>query len=186
MISFRELMSSDADLLLKWRTSDHVAKFMATEVVNDLGAQQAWLQICCNKPDYYHWIILHDEIPIGLINLTQYSEADAITSFGLYIGEASFMGYGAFIPPYFYNFLFEMLHIKEIHAEVFYNNVSVIGLHLLHGFKFSPKKDRVIKKNNAEILLISMILEEKNWNKKRLSKNQAVFPVLNWKARPKK
>ena len=185
MFTFREIVSQDADMILRWRMTNRVTKFMNTDVTYDLDAQNNWLLACNSKEHYYHWIILNDDVPVGLINLADYSPTDNTTSWGFYIGAEGLDACGAFIPPYFYNFLFNTLSVIRINVEVFYNNVNVIGLHLLHGYKFTPNKDRVITKNGRDILLVAMTLEKNNFNFKRYGKNNAIFPSSKWKLKPK-
>ena len=185
MFTFREIVPEDAEMILRWRMASHVTKFMNTDVIYDLDAQNKWLSSCNSKEHYYHWIILNDDGPVGLINLADYSSAAQTTSWGFYIGAEGLDAYGAFVPPYFYNFLFDILCVNRITVEVFYNNVNVIGLHLLHGYKFTPNDDRVIVKNSKDILLVAMALEKSNWNFKRYRKNTAFFPIFKWTAKPK-
>ena len=185
MFTFREIVSQDAEMILRWRMVNVVTKFMNTDVVYDLDAQNNWLLSCYNNESYYHWIILNDDVPVGLINLTDYSPINNTASWGFYIGEENLNAFGAFIPPYFHNFLFNSLSVNRIDVEIFYNNVNVIGLHLLHGYKFTPDKDRVITKNGKDILLVAMTLEKNNWNFKRYGKNIAIFPSSKWKSKPK-
>lgn len=185
MISFREVGIDDASLILTWRMSNRVTKFMNTDVIYDLEAQKRWLLSCYDKSHYYHWIILHDDKPVGLINLADFSENESTTSWGFYIGVDDLLGYGAFIPPYFYNFLFYKLLVNKIQVEVFFNNVTVIGLHQLHGYIFTPSSDRVITKNGKEVLLVSMCLDKANWNTKRFRKFETVFSSVKWNASPK-
>jgi RimJ/RimL family protein N-acetyltransferase len=184
MFTFREIVSQDADMILRWRMSNRVTKFMNTDVIYDLDAQNKWLSSCYSKEHYYHWIILNDDVPVGLINLADYSSTDKISSWGFYIGAEGLDAYGAFIPPYFYNFLFNTLRVNRINVEVFYSNINVIGLHLLHGYKFTPDNDRVIAKNGKDILLVAMRLEKSNWNSKRYGKNLALFPISKWNLKP--
>ena len=44
MISFREILKDDAGKLLAWRLQPHVARWMLTQVDNDLSRQQAWIE----------------------------------------------------------------------------------------------------------------------------------------------
>jgi len=180
MITFREVLESDAQKILDWRTSPQVTKFLNTDVDYDLEAQRAWLTACYDEKDYYHWIIEIEGSPVGLINLADYSEEKRKTSWGYYIGAESMQGTGAFVPPHFYNFAFGKLGVEEVVAEVFYNNMNAIGLHRLHGYRFCPSADRVIEKNGREILLVAMSLHRKDWNSKRYAKCQAAFPVERW------
>jgi len=184
MISFREVDLGDAQRILDWRTSPHVTSFMNTDLDCDLAAQREWLASCYDRRDYYHWIVLFEGNPVGLINLMDYSEKERRTSWGYYIGAENMQGTGAFVPPYFYNFVFGKLGVQEVLSEVFYNNLNVIGLHRLHGYKFCPSADRVIVKNGKEVLLVAMSLRREAWNGKRYRKCQADFPVREWKTAP--
>ena len=47
--SLREVTPDDAELILKWRTSEKVTKFMNTDVVYDMDAQKQWISGCYDK-----------------------------------------------------------------------------------------------------------------------------------------
>jgi UDP-4-amino-4,6-dideoxy-N-acetyl-beta-L-altrosamine N-acetyltransferase len=154
MISFDEVTLDDTERILKWRTSHRVAKFMDTDVEFSLDNQRQWLKSCYKKKHYYHWIIKIEGKPAGLLNICDYDPVKKTSSWGFYIGEDDAVGYGAFIPPMLYNFLFGQLGVENIEIEVFYNNLSVIGLHQLHGYKFLPNNDRVIVKTTGRFYLL--------------------------------
>lgn len=185
MISFEEVALDDAKSILEWRTSSRITKFMTSDIEYNLEKQRQWIQSCYEKEDYYHWIIKIEGKPAGLINIYDYDPVGKNSSWGFYIGEDNLIGYGAFIPPKLYNFCFAQLGFKYIKAEVFYENINVIKLHQLHGYKFSPIKDRIIVKNGKEILLIGMTLSALDWNNNIKYKNQvACFPTKRWLLRP--
>jgi RimJ/RimL family protein N-acetyltransferase len=181
MLSFREIqIEDDAELILRWRTSNRVSRFMSTEVDHDIQAHTRWLKSVFAKKDYYHWIIEKDNRPVGLINLHDYSERDETTSWGLYIGEENLNGLGAVIPPYFYNFIFGRLGVRSVNAETFYNNTRVIGLHLFYGYNFRPDRDQVIWKSGKQILLVAQELTADCWKSRPYSKYETDFPIKRW------
>jgi UDP-4-amino-4,6-dideoxy-N-acetyl-beta-L-altrosamine N-acetyltransferase len=185
MITFHEVEVDDAERILRWRMSQRVTKFMNTDVEFNLDNQRQWLESSYGKKHYYHWIIKIEGRPVGLINVCDYDPVNKTSSWGFYIGDDDSVGYGAFIPPMLYNFLFYQLKVENIEVEVFYNNLSVIGLHQLHGYKFLPSKDRVIDKNGREILLVAMNLSSADWvSNKRFKKQVADFPTSMWEAKP--
>ena len=144
MISFREVGEEDAEIILRWRTSERVSKWMVTDVENDLQKQKQWLASCYNNPSYYHWMILVNDKPAGIINVSNYSEVQKITSWGFYLGEIDFLGFGAFIPGYIYSFIFNRLLVNRIDVEIFDDNREVIDLHLFYGYQYAAKKCKVI------------------------------------------
>ena len=184
MISFREIRIEDANTILDWRTSDRVTKFMNSDMSYDIDAQKSWLQGSFSKPNYYHWIIQYRGKDVGLLNFFDWNEEERTTSWGFYIGDESALGVGGLVPPYFYNFAFDKLGVEIVLAEVFYNNTSVIDLHLKQGYVFDPKRDYVIEKNGRSILMVGMILCKNKFKASKLSRLRQDLPISNWSASP--
>lgn len=185
MFTFREVLQSDAQMLLTWRTSPRVTTSMNTDVDNTLRQQENWILNCNKKPSYYHWVIQAGDQPIGLIYLQDFQPEEGSCSWGFYLGDDNYSGLGGLVPPFFYNTLFQYFGIKIVNAEVWVENESVIRLHQLHGYRFRPDRDRVIEKNGKERLLVSMELQRCSYDMVRFGRFQAHFPILNWAARPK-
>ena len=106
MIRFREVLPSDAEMLLGWRTMPRVASQMARTVSLNLEDQRQWLLACYDRPDCYHWVIQFQDKPVGLINLTNFSPATGGTAWGFYIVDDAALGLGAFVPPIFTTLFF--------------------------------------------------------------------------------
>lgn len=184
MISFREVEIADAELIIGWRTKQRVTKFMLSDIDTCLDSQKMWLASCFEKLHYYHWIIQYNGKDVGLINFTNWQPDEKHCSWGFYIGDDDALGIGGFVPPYFYNFAFEVLNVEIIRAEVFYTNVNTIKLHLSHGYHFDPSRDEVIQKGKHEILVVGMNLDRSTFSCSRFASIKADFPVQNWKAKP--
>ncbi len=182
MLSFREVLLSDAQMILNWRLDESLSKFMLSDIDDDINIQKEWVSSCYNRPDYYHWIIEYQNKPVGLISFSQYSIVDKSCYFGFYIAESSARGIGGIVPLYFYNFAFNKLNIDCVRVEVAYFNTSVIDLHLLHGYDFEPEKDRIVVKVDKSILFIGMKLNREKFNLKRFSRCKFLFPIEKWKA----
>jgi UDP-4-amino-4,6-dideoxy-N-acetyl-beta-L-altrosamine N-acetyltransferase len=183
-ISFKEVAVDDAEMILRWRTSEHITKYMNTDLPWDLESQKNWISSCRSKEDYYHWIVTYENDPIGLININTYSRRDKTTYWGFYIGSEKLKGIGAFVPPLFYNWAFGKLEVKGIFAEVFYNNLRTIELHRLNRYKFMPDMDKVITKNGREILIVSMSLSASDWCNARNENRVPEFPTSLWNFAP--
>ena len=158
MLFFREVLPSDAQMLLNWRLDESISKFMISDIQDDINTQVKWLLDCYEKADYYHWIIEFHNKPVGLISFSQYSTEEKSLYMGFYIADNSARGIGAIVPISFYNFAFNQLNVNCVRAEVIYFNTSVIDLHLMHGYEFEPEKDRVVEKDGKLVLLIAMKL----------------------------
>lgn len=184
MINFREIKISDAETILNWRTSERVTKFMNTDIKYDLTQQVKWLHKSFYIPTFYHWIIQYGGKDVGLLNFIDWQQDKKTTSWGFYIGEEEALGIGGLVAPYFYNFAFEFLRVNKILAEVFYNNIDLINLHLKQGYSFNIKKSHIIKKNGQEIVVLGMLLEKNVFKQSKFSRLKTEFPINLWKANP--
>lgn len=184
MIRFREIVLDDAKKILDWRTSERITKFMTSDMKYDLEGQQRWLAASFNKPDYYHWIIQYGDRDVGFLNFVDWSCEEKTTSWGFYIGEDEALGAGGLVPPYFYNFAFDILGVEKVLAEVFYNSTSVIELHLKQGYSFDTKRDHVIQKNGRDILMVCMSLDKDVFKASWLARLRQDLPTAGWEANP--
>ena len=185
MFTFREIETSDAEMILNWRTSPEIAKYMKTEVDHGILEQEQWIISCRERPDFYHWLIVHQEKPIGYISISEYNPVVKTASWGFYIGEGEHAGLGGLVPPFFYHFCFSELGIERIDAEMLYFNTSVIDLHQLHGYEFTPERDRILKRQGKGILLVAMSLSKFQFEEGKFNRFSADFPITQWHGRSK-
>lgn len=184
MFHFDEVMISDANVILNWRTKKRITESMLSDIEQNIDKQIAWIKNCYNQLDYYHWIIKVNKQQIGLININNFDLIKKTAICGIYIGSDDHLGIGGLILPYLYNFCFDSLKLNTLYAEVFYSNTSLINLHLFHGYKFIKNSNKIIKKNNNEILIIRMQLEKESFLKSKLVKYKALFPINMWNSAP--
>lgn len=180
MFTFREIDTADAEMILNWRTSPGIAKYMKTEVDHGVLEQEQWIISCRERPDFYHWLIVHQEKPIGYISVSEYNPVAKTASWGFYVGEEEHAGLGGLVPPFFYRFCFSELGIERIDAEMLYFNTSVIDLHQLHGYEFTPERDRILKRQGKGILLVAMSLSKFEFEEGKFNRFSADFPITQW------
>ena len=185
MFTFREIETSDAEMILNWRTSPEIAKYMKTEVDHGVLEQEQWIISSRDRADFYHWLIVHQEKPIGYISISEYNPVVKTASWGFYIGEGEHAGLGGLVPPFFYRFCFSELGIERIDAEMLYFNTSVIDLHQLHGYEFTPEHDRILKRQEKRILLVAMSLSKFQFEEGKFNRFSADFPITQWHGRSK-
>ena len=186
MFTFREIETADAQLILDWRTSRRVAKYLKTEFDHGLEDQEQWIISCRESDNFYHWLIVYQEQPIGYISISDYNPMAKTTSWGFYIGEEEHTGLGGLVVPFFYRFCFSELGIERIDAEMLYFNTKVIDLHQLHGYEFAPERDRIVKKQGKRVLLIAMSLEKYRFEHSKFARHSAKFPMEKWNAKKPK
>jgi RimJ/RimL family protein N-acetyltransferase len=179
-IQFREIKISDAKKILKWRRKKRVTNFQFTDIHNSLKLQKKWILDSYNKKNYYHWLIMYKKKIIGFFSINKINLKKGETTWSWYIGSDNHLPLGGFIPPFFYNWVFNKFKINKINAFVFENNVNVIKIHKFHGYKTLKKKYTIIK-NDKKIKYIKMFLSKKNWNFNKYSKYVTDFPIDKWK-----
>lgn len=180
-LSFREIESEDAEMILHWRTSQRVAKFMKTVVDHGVDEQKRWILNCRKRPDFYHWLIRDQGEDIGYVSLSEYDPINKSASWGFYVGDDERVRLGGWVPPPFYHFCFTHLGIERLDAEMLYFNTSVIDLHRLHEYSFSPQRDRILNKAGKDLLLVAMSLEKEIFMTGRFALFKADFPTDHWK-----
>ena len=183
MFTFREIETKDAQMILDWRTSPRVAKYMKTDVEHGVEEQQQWIISCRERANFYHWLIVYQNQPIGYISLSEYNPVTKTGSWGCYVGEEEHAGLGGLVPPFFYRFCFTDLNIERIDAEMLYFNTGVIDLHRLHGYEFTPERDRILKRKGKGILLVTMSLRKFPFEEGKFARFKATFPMLQWRAK---
>tara|TARA_Y100000816_G_scaffold290364_1_gene278863 strand:+ start:1749 stop:2363 length:615 start_codon:yes stop_codon:yes gene_type:complete len=179
-IKFREIKVSDAKKILNWRRKERITNFQFTDIKNSLKLQKKWILASYKKKSYYHWLTLYRNKPIGFISINGIDLKKLETTWSWYVGEEKYFPLGGYIPPYFYNWVFNNFKINKIYANVFVNNYNVIQIHKLHGYK-SLKKVYTKKKKDKNIKYIKMVLSKKNWNFKKYAKYVTGFPISKWK-----
>jgi RimJ/RimL family protein N-acetyltransferase len=179
-ITFRQIKISDAKILLRWRKKKRISKFQFTDIQNSLINQKKWIKNSYNKNNYYHWIVLFKKKPIGFFNINHIDIIKKKASWAWYIGSEKYISLGGFIPPYFYNWVFNSLNIKKLDIYVFANNTNVIKIHKIHGY-IAYKKKYFILKNKKKISYIKMYLLKKNWKFDTHKKYDINFPINLWK-----
>jgi len=178
MFEFVRLEEQYLELVLRWRTSESVTRYMFTDIEYDLSRQRQWFDRLSNSTDKY-WLIKLKGMPIGLISLNGLDYANKRTSWGYYIGEDQYRMYGGLIPPYLYNFVFDHMKLNKIIAEVMEGNDSVIKMHRMHGYRdVGTYKEHIFKYGRYHDTHIMELLKEQ-WEKQqgKYRKYVALFEI---------
>lgn len=166
MIEFRKIYESSLPLILHWRTDPEITRYMSTDIEYDLEKQTNWYNnVVCARSPAEHWIIVHNDKPVGLLYLEGYDSKLQETSWGYYIGELESRIIGGLIPAYFYNYMFieRIPPLKKINGGLFSENTKVLAMHRFYGVKeVEILKNHICKHGKMfDIILIEMT--RKKW-----------------------
>lgn len=185
-VRFREVEVDDAGKILAWRTDPRVADQMKTSVANDLDLQIKWVERSYRDPSYYHWIFSIHGSDAGLLSLTDFDLEKAETHWGFYIGDERFIGFGALVPPYFYNWAFGALGVERIHAVVASGNKPAIRMNEFHGYVKDDSLHESESDSDTIPRFVSYTLHKASWGVREVFSNKVThFPCKKWLARPK-
>lgn len=166
MIEFKQVQEEHLQLMLDWRTSESITKFMKTDISNDLEKQKEWYREKIeNQCEANSWVIFCEGQPIGFASIHDAKLITDSLSWGFYIGNLSYKYLSGLIPLYFYNYIFtKYKELKFIYGEVLSNNDRMLKIHAMHGCTLLPRLKDVVIKNNETLDAVPIILTRETWN----------------------
>jgi UDP-4-amino-4,6-dideoxy-N-acetyl-beta-L-altrosamine N-acetyltransferase len=135
MLSFRLMMESDLEQVPTWRCSPDVTRYMVSDPEYNLDNQRRWFEKVNGQSSAKYSIIQMDKEPIGVLNLIDIDQIHRRCSIGYYIGEPKHRSIGFMIPPYVYNYVFNILKMHKIYGEVLSGNTNLLKMHQMHGWR---------------------------------------------------
>jgi UDP-4-amino-4,6-dideoxy-N-acetyl-beta-L-altrosamine N-acetyltransferase len=164
MLNFSTIQEEQLALILKWRTSADVTRYMFTDIDYDPDAQRKWYQKLLTDRSSQYWMISYNGQDIGVIYLNAIDHANRHCEWGYYIGEASARSLGGLIPLYLYNYVFHELKFLKIIAQVMEGNDNVMKLHEMFGYRLVGRYEKHIYKYGAYHDVLIYELLESTWN----------------------
>ena len=167
MLHFVKLKLEHLDFVLDWRSSTEISKYMLTDIEKDMKKQLQWFKQIEASEDSKYWVIYFGETAIGLINLAEIDFQGKQCSAGYYIADLNYRGLGAEIPPFLYNYVFNVMGFEKIYGTVLAGNKSVLEIHNLHGYKKVDRKKNHFLKNGRPQDVIMVELLKSDWLEKK-------------------
>ena len=176
MIKFITLQKEHLEMVLGWRVQPEVSQYLLTEVTYDLEKQHQWFEQISKDNTYRYWVIVYQDIPIGLLNLAAVDQQNLRCSAGYYIGDLRYRQLGAMIPPYLYNYIFQEMKFRKIYGEVVAGNKNILKIHQMHGFRqVGMYKDHIFKNEQFYDIILIELLSEIWLEQKRYRQYVAAF-----------
>lgn len=154
-----------ADLILSWRNSEAVAKFLYSDHRISRDEHLNWISRVAVSQESQYWIIKHQGKPVGLSGVYDKSAHNRRCSWMFYLGnEASRgCGIGSLVEFCVVEYVFYTLKYIKLSCEVFEFNDAVIRLHKAHGFKQECHLKSHIWKGNQWNDVVGLALLEPEW-----------------------
>lgn len=150
-LSFKHITSTDAELLLKWRTAQEITKHMFSDLQDpSIEKQYQWIDSLANRKDYFAYMIQDNGHSIGFLCFTDIDFANQRCSTGSYIYEREpRLKYGLTLHTYICNYAFHKLQCNKIINYILDANEKVVKLQKLHKSRFVGILKQHIFKNGT-------------------------------------
>lgn len=180
--TLRLITKDDLEMIMNWRMSESVTKYMNTNPKLTLDGQKKWLNSLKQNNKTRNWIIEVDGTPAGLINLADIDWENGNTSWGYYIGEKKLrsLRLAVSLEMSLYDYCFDVLGFNEVHNEAFKINEGVWKLHTACGCKIVKEVPREIEKEGVLYDIVHLSIKRDEWfglreNKKYEKINYDIF-----------
>lgn len=167
MVKLRKIKLEDLDMVMKWRMSPDVTKYMYTDPKLTKDNQLKWFNSINKDDSYKYWIIeLDDKTPVGVLNLANIDLKNKKCNWGYYLGsiEARGKGLARKLECNILDYIFYKLELNKLWCEVFAFNQDVIEIHKKFGSKIEGIHKDHIFKNGSFYDVVSMGITKDEWH----------------------
>jgi UDP-4-amino-4,6-dideoxy-N-acetyl-beta-L-altrosamine N-acetyltransferase len=145
-ISLKKILKSDLELIRNWRNSDYVKQFMVFQDFISPQMQEEWYLKVDNDYNFY-FIILNQNIPIGLANIKDINSELSSGEWGIFLSSSKFLNSGLGIKSTFLllDYAFEELQLSWLYSTTLTTNLSARNFGKKMGVKVLENDNIVIK-----------------------------------------
>lgn len=167
----RLLDKSDLDMVLSWRNSPAVCRFMFNTSEISFQDHSLWFSNESHNPNRHLLILELDGTPHGFVNLLQSESLDSAT-WGFYAAPSAPKGTGRAIGQATLTYCHEVIGLKQLIGEVLSFNQRSIRLHQYLGFSQARivESNPTYDHNSYETIIFSLDIPQ--WYLQNKSKQQ--------------
>ncbi|MBN1661427.1 MAG: UDP-4-amino-4,6-dideoxy-N-acetyl-beta-L-altrosamine N-acetyltransferase [Anaerolineae bacterium] len=179
MIQLRDVQSKDKELLRQWRNKPEVSKYMYTDHHITAEEHDRWFEHALHDPSRRYWIIVCDQIDVGLVNIYEIDMKNQHCCWAFYVADPSARGkgVGSFVEYSALNYVFEELGLNKLNCEVLGFNEAVVSMHRSFGFQQEGLFREHIIKGDQVFDVVRMAMLRTEW--------EAVKPKIEERLRRK-
>lgn len=170
--SLRRIREEDLELIRKWRMSEAVTRYMNTNPKLTPSGQKKWFASIQKNPCVSYWLIEVDQTPAGVINLADIDYEKGTCVWAYYIGEEKLrsLKLAISLEMSLYDYVFDVLDLKELQGIVFKLNEGVWKLHLACGSRIVREVRGEVVKEGVAYDIVHMSITKEEWNRIREKK----------------
>jgi UDP-4-amino-4,6-dideoxy-N-acetyl-beta-L-altrosamine N-acetyltransferase len=174
------MVIEDAPMVLEWRNSEWVSKWMLNEQHIEWNGHVRWISNTLQSDSCRYWVIVHDERPVGVVFLADIDLTRGTCSWGIYLGDNTVRGRGVGMAASYLSIsqAFAMGQISCVFCEVLSMNNAAKSLYGELGFIETGKQSKSERINGAVDSVIEMSLTRDDWLRRSGHIRSAVFDRL--------
>ena len=134
LISFFDLSLKEKEMVLEWRNSPNVRKWMYNQETITLDEHLNYLKSLQAKKDRLYFLVKNEYGYYGVVDLTSIRQDVKTAELGIYV-RPGLKGFGSLLMELLINFAFDVLNLQSLIAKVFENNISALNLYQKFGFQ---------------------------------------------------
>ena len=169
-VVLRDIRPEDKSLILRWRNSPEVARYMYTDHLITLEEHERWFQTILSDHKTRYWIITDNQKDVGLVYLYNIDQQHKRCYWGSYIASPASRGSGVgSITEYrIMHYVFEDLNFNRLCCEVLVSNMFAIEMHKKFGFVEEGYFREHVMKGGQHVDVISLAMLRKEWEANKL------------------
>lgn len=155
MYKLRDLNQADKNLLLEWRNSDFVRKYLFSPKKITKTEHKKWFNDFTNSIEKKGLILLYDEEAVGFMQI-KFEKKNKRATWGFYKSPMHKKHIGNIFAKLGVKYIFENTDAEEIIGEVKAENINSINFHINIGFTEIERKRKIILDQETLILIFKL------------------------------
>jgi len=166
IVSLERVSSADKKLLLDWRNSPEVSRWMSTDHVISMSEHDQWFERMLTDSSVVYWKIMTDGRPIGAVYLTDIDASSESCVWGIYLADVDLRGRGVAQGACLLSLqhAFRQLKLSVVRCEAIRENIRAIALYESVGYKQVGVVIDVIIRGNENISMVKFEIDRGLWS----------------------
>ena len=168
---------ADIDMVLKWRNSDDVRRYMLSDVIIKPEDHLKWFQKNSNDESAELFIAEYKNSSIGVVTITEIEKKNNTCTWSMYIGEdVRNLGIGILMNILAIDRMVNYHKIRKIWGQVLGSN-RIVKMHERFGFKREGVLESHIKRNGRfeDIILLGLFADQWLENRQDLTNTFKIY-----------
>jgi len=159
----RPMRMDDAGQVLAWRNAPHVSRYMFTTQTIAMDAHVQWLERTLDSPAHQYWVIEHNDVDLGVANLTDIDLHHRRCAWAFYLGAEQTPGpIAVAVELAVMGIVFGEMQLDKLISEVLAFNDRVVEMHERAGFvREGVLRDHIRRSDGVhDVVVLSMLRRE--------------------------